>query len=369
MEIPGMIEAGEGTGTLMVLALGGLMIMVGLAFKLSAVPFHFWCPDVFHGAPAEVGAFLSVASKAAAIALLVRVAVGLGVPPSGEHAATPPEAERVAHAATIQHAMHPLTNSTPVHFAAADETDELRTPNSEIRTSDDPLAPVRTFIVRLIALVAIITSTFGNLAAYGQTNMKRLLAYSTIAHAGYMMMPVAAAIALAGRDNAEAQRAIAALLFYAGAYLFMNLGAFAIVAVLRGAMGSEEIQDYGGLIRSCPLTTVAMVAILFSLIGLPPLVGFVGKFYIFRSLVVAGGPLMYLVLFVAGMNTVLSLVYYLRVARVMCMDPEPDTRPPVSFGFVPGFYIAAVSLPVLLFGIYPAALTTLAEWAKHSLFV
>jgi NADH-quinone oxidoreductase subunit N len=368
MDIGGMIDAGEGTGTLMVLALGGLMVMVGLAFKLSAVPFHFWCPDIFHGAPAEIGAFLSVASKAAAIALLVRVAVGLGVLPTGGPPADTGESGQVA-AATGVNAVGTASEDSPFRFAAAAETEELRTPNSELGNPDEPLAPVRTFIVRLIAVVAIITSTFGNLAAYGQTNIKRLLAYSTIAHAGYMMMPVAAAIALAGRNNTEAQLAIAALLFYAGAYLFMNLGAFAIVAVLRNAMGSEEIEDYGGLIRSCPVTTVALVAILFSLIGMPPLAGFVGKFYIFRSLVVAGGPLMYLVLFVAGINTVLSLVYYLRVAKVMCIDPEPDTRPPVSLGFVPGFFIVAVSLPVLLFGIYPAALSDLAEWAKHSLFV
>ena len=140
----------------MVLVLGGLMLMVGVAFKLSAVPFHFWAPDVFEGATAEVAAFLSVASKAAALGLLVRLVAVFSLP-SG----------LALHA-------DPGAIST--------------------------LAPVRQYICTLVSLLAVVTCTFGNLAAYGQTNMKRLLAYSTIAHAGYMMMPVAAAVALAGTD-------------------------------------------------------------------------------------------------------------------------------------------------------------------------
>ena len=134
------------------------------------------------------------------------------------------------------------------------------------------------FIVHLLAIVAAITCTFGNLAAYGQTNIKRLLAYSTIAHAGYMMMAVAAAVQLAGTNAVSAREAVAALVFYLGVYVFMNLGAFAIVAFLRGAIGSEEIADYAGLIRSVPVVAVALVAILVSLIGIPPLAGFIGKF-------------------------------------------------------------------------------------------
>jgi NADH-quinone oxidoreductase subunit N len=356
LDVAAMTQSVESSGTLMVLALGGLMVMVGLAFKLSAVPFHFWCPDVFHGAPAEIGAFLSVASKAAALALLVRVAIGLSVMPGGEQ----------VEIASPQRLESPSEGHVAAHFAA-----EVSPPSDDVEQgavqAASPLGPVRSFVVQLIALVAVITCTFGNLAAYGQTNIKRLLAYSTIAHAGYMMMPVAAAVALVGQ-NVEARLAIAALFFYAGAYLFMNLGAFAIVAVLRNAMGSEEIEDYGGLIKSAPVTTIAMVAILFSLIGLPPLAGFVGKFYIFRSLVVAGGSLMIFLLFVAGINTVLSLVYYLRVAKVMCIDPEPDTRPPLSLGFLPGFYVVAVSLPVLVLGVYPMWLNTLALGGTHSLF-
>ena len=126
------------------------------------------------------------------------------------------------------------------------------------RRPASPLAPVRTFIVYLLAIVAAVTCTFGNLAAYGQTNIKRLLAYSTIAHAGYMMMAVAAAVQLAGTNAVGAREAVAALVFYLAVYVFMNLGAFAIVAFLRGAIGSEEIADYAGLIRSVPAAAVAL---------------------------------------------------------------------------------------------------------------
>ncbi len=194
--------------TAVVLVLGGLMMAVGLAFKLSAVPFHFWAPDVFEGAPAEVGMFLSIASKAAAVALLTRLALlfsgGLLSPSAGAAIAS--------------------------------------------------LASVRFCLAALIALLAAVTCTFGNLAAYGQTNMKRLLAYSTIAHAGYMMMPVAAAVRLAG-DRAHPERAwdaVAAIVVYLGVYLFMNFGAFAIVAFLRNARKSESIADYAGLVRRSP---------------------------------------------------------------------------------------------------------------------
>ena len=120
------------------------------------------------------------------------------------------------------------------------------------------LAPVRNFMAVLVAFLAAITCTFGNLAAYGQTNIKRLLAYSTIAHAGYMMMPVAAGLVLAGKNPAAAEAAFAAVPFYAGVYLFMNLGAFAIVALLRNSLRSEEIADYAGLVRISPGLVIAL---------------------------------------------------------------------------------------------------------------
>ncbi|MEM9352409.1 MAG: NADH-quinone oxidoreductase subunit N [Planctomycetota bacterium] len=341
MNIPQVLADGGGA-MVGALALGGVMLGVGLAFKLSAVPFHFWCPDVFEGASAEVGGFLSVASKAAALALLLRVGLGLGHSPS-EMAAAP---EAGGDAVAVQ-TLGLNESNTPAARAVADSSEE------SAEALGTPLDPVRKFIVILIALVAAVTCTFGNLAAYGQTNIKRMLAYSTIAHAGYMMMAAAAAVALVGQDVTLARTAVSGLLLYASFYLFMNLGAFSIVAVLRNAMQSEEIQDYAGLIRTAPAISVAMVVILFSLVGLPPLAGFIGKFAIFRSLVQAGGPLMIFLLVTAGLNTAVSLVYYLRVAKVICIDSEPDTRGTVTVGFLPAAFVLLVALPVLVFGVIP----------------
>jgi NADH-quinone oxidoreductase subunit N len=267
---------------------------------------------VFEGAAAEVGAFLSVASKAAAVALAVRLVFGLGTLPGGEAAGA-------------------------------------------VATG---LADVRHFMAYLVAAMAAVTCTLGNLAAYGQTNMKRLLAYSTVAHAGYLMMGVAAATALAGVAPARAQDAVAALAFYLGTYLFMNLAAFAIVAVLRNQLRSEEIAAYAGLVRTNPGMVVAMGVVLVSLIGLPPLAGFVSKFLVFASLVSAfragaEQPLMLALLIVGGINTVISLFYYLRVLKVMTFDPLPEGRSsepagPVSLA---GGLVTALAVPVVVLGI------------------
>ena len=302
----------------MVLILGGLMVMVGLAFKLSAVPFHFWAPDVFEGAPAEVAAFLSIASKAAALALLVRVALGFG-------------------------------------FAA--DPDALAA-----------LEPARHYIAGLIALIAAVTCTFGNLAAYGQTNIKRLLAYSTIAHAGYMMMPVAAAVVLVGNDAAGARFAVATLAFYIALYMFMNLGAFAVVAFVRNAIGSEEISRYAGMIHRSPGVTICMAIILFSLVGLPPLAGFVAKFFIFAALVDAG---LFALLVVGGLNTVLSLFYYLRVVKVMVMSPELEERPTAEIPLlsIPAVYCLALTLPVIVLGVLFGGLFDWAQAAASALLI
>jgi NADH-quinone oxidoreductase subunit N len=316
----GGLEAGQSTA----LALGGLMLMVGVAFKLSAVPFHFWVPDVFEGTTAEVAAFLSIASKAAALGLLVRLATGFSFP-----------AGMAVHVG-------------PDAIAA--------------------LEPVRHFICSLIAIMAAVTCTFGNLAAYGQTNMKRLLAYSTIAHAGYMMMPVAAAVALVGSNPAEARGAVASLVVYLGIYLFMNLAAFAIVAFLRNYLGSEEIADYGGLVRRSPGLTVCMAIVMFSLVGLPPLAGFSAKFFAFGYLVVAK---LWPLLFIGVLNTVLSLFYYLRVVKVMIFSPEPlhheAPRIPLLTSMT-GFYCMSLTLPLLVLFFLIDGLLHLANAAASTLF-
>ena len=326
---------------LMVLALGGLMMMVGLAFKLSAVPFHFWCPDVFEGASAEVNAFLSIASKAAALALLVRVALGFGVLNDEKLAAA-------HHHSPDRVAMFNVADEPEPNAVKIDRTTDSSATLVDAR--DASLAPVRNFIAQLLAFVAIITCTFGNLAAYGQNNIKRLLAYSTIAHAGYMIMPVAAAVVLAGQNPVQADNALAALAFYIGVYLFTNLGAFAVVAFLRNAIRSEEIPDYAGLLHRAPIVVVCFALLMVSLIGIPPLAGFFGKFWIFAALVDAK---LWTVLVIGGLNTAISLYYYLRVIKIMTMDPEPESRLPFSISFVPGTFVVLCTVPVLLLGLWP----------------
>ena len=323
-EMARLVGQGGDSGSLMVLVLGGLMVAVGLAFKLSAVPFHFWCPDVFEGAAAEVGGFLSVASKAAAVALLVRFTFALGSP-----------------------------------AAAGDDA-----------VAAAGLVGVRHFMVVVIGMMAAVTCTLGNLAAYGQTNMKRLLAYSTIAHAGYLMMGAAAAVALLGSSAEGASRAVAAIAFYLGTYLFMNLAAFAIVALLRNRLRSEQITAYSGLVRSSPGIVVAAAVVLVSLVGLPPLAGFVSKFLIFSSLVdaiTAGAerPLMLVLLVVGGLNTVISLFYYLRVLKVMTFDPPPADRAGEAFPLVslPGAVVTGLALPVVVLGVFWSGLYSAAQLA------
>ncbi len=328
------LSEGIGTDYQLVLVLAGLMMMVGLAFKLSAVPFHFWCPDAFEGASAEVAGFLSVASKAAALALLVRLVIGFTSPPAAE----PKRFEmKPAMVATASDAASNASTIPVVHTLEVKESDRQA----------DRVAGMRTFLAWVIGVLAAITCTFGNLAAYGQTNIKRLLAYSTIAHAGYMMMPVAAGVAMMTANPVGASEAFAALLLYVLIYVFMNMGAFAIIAFIRNAIGSEEIADYAGMVRSSPGWVVCFSAILFSLVGLPPLAGFMGKLVIFAGLVDAG---MYWLLFVGGINTAISLFYYLKVVRVMTFDPEPETRPPLRLRLasIPGLYVLVLTAPVIL---------------------
>jgi NADH-quinone oxidoreductase subunit N len=256
------------------------LILVGIAFKLSAVPFHFWCPDVFEGASAEVAGFLSVASKGAALAMLVRILMTFG-------------------------GLDSLVGT----FGVAN-------PNWQ---------GVQSFLIPAIAFFAALTSTFGNLAALQQTNLKRLLAYSTIAHAGYMMM----GLATMNTDG------VAAVLVYLAAYLFMNLGAFAVVAFIRNQINSEELDKYRGLVRRSPWMVLTLSIFLLSLLGLPPLIGFPAKYLIFSSLWKTGKAYLdsgqtglattLIGLFViGGINTVVSAVYYLKVMRVMIIESRVE---------------------------------------------
>jgi NADH-quinone oxidoreductase subunit N len=290
------------------LLLGTLFIFIGIAFKLAAVPFHFWCPDVFEGAAAEVAGFLSVASKGAALALLARltmVMAGLSAGGIG-----------------------------------------LETWNK-----------VAVYLIPALAFFAALTATFGNLAAYFQNNLKRLLAYSTIAHAGYMMM----ALAVLNRDGT------AAMLFYLVAYLFMNLGAFAIVAFLRNLTGSEDLSSFRGLVHRAPLLVITLGVFLLSLLGIPPLAGFAAKFQVFSVLYHAGQDYgtaghpglsltLYALLVIGGLNTVLSVFYYVRVLRVMILDrplEEVEGRPaaPLPLRANAAAYAVFLSAMVFVLGI------------------
>jgi NADH-quinone oxidoreductase subunit N len=299
--------------------LGTLFILMGVGFKLAAVPFHFWIPDVFEGAAAEVGAFLSVASKGAALALLARIVLGLG------------------------------------GLGGIQLNPELW------RTVTPYLAPI-------LAIFAAVTVTFGNLAAYAQTNLKRLLAYSTIAHAGFMMM----GLATMTRDGTGA------VLFYLVVYLFMNLGAFAVVAFIRNVTGSEDLADCRGLIQRAPILVVTLAVFMLSLLGIPPLGGFAAKFQIFGALFDAGryysspgmsdpevlgeaaanlSTTMYTLLVIGGLNTVLSLFYYIKVLKVMILDKtieEVENRPaaPLPIPGLPNLYAALLAGVVLLLGIF-----------------
>ena len=346
VQLSGVLAHEPGSDQLMVLVLGGLMVMVGLSFKLSAVPFHFWCPDVFEGASAEVNAFLSVASKAAALALLVRVAIGFGVLNDEKMTAAQDHSPQAV-------AMFNIADEGAAAVGAVAQTEVSQPVSASITAGNTALAPSRYFIAQLLAFVAIITCTFGNLAAYGQTNIKRLLAYSTIAHAGYMIMPVAAAIVLADKDPIAADKAIAGLAFYIAVYLFTNLGAFAVVAFLRNAIRSEDIADYAGLLRRAPILVVCFTLIMVSLIGIPPLAGFFGKFWIFSALWDAG---LSTVLIIAGLNTAVSLYYYLRVIRIMTMENEPESRLPFTISFAPGTFVLLCTAPIVLLGIWPDSL-------------
>ena len=304
-------------GPLLVVAVLGLIC--GLGFKIAAVPFHFWCPDVFEGASIDVTAFLSVASKGAGLVLLMRFAVAF------------------ADAAGYQ----------PTGVTSA--------------------------LAAVIGTLGAFTCTVGNTAAYVQNNIKRLLAYSSIAQAGYMLCVVSLLVRHRPQGQGPGDSATAALLFYLAVYLFMNLGAFTIAGVVaRGSLqagdeNAEEVAAFAGLGRRDPLLAACMTACLFSLIGLPPLAGFTAKFNILAVLVANGGGWWVLVA-VVGVNTVLSLYYYARILKAMYFEGDaPGTasepRPAAEFAGYPlgrGLSVVCAAVLVLLFvGAGPlASLTT-----------
>ncbi|RKU34953.1 hypothetical protein C6495_06515 [Candidatus Poribacteria bacterium] len=231
-------------------------ILAGVGYKIASVPFHMWSPDVYEGAPIPITAFLSVASKSAGFALFIRFFYsGFG--------------------------------------------------STEVMQSVD--------WTLMLAIVSALTMTGGNLAALPQRNVKRLLAYSSIAHGGYLLM---GGVLL----TTEGQ---AAILFYLVVYLFMNLGAFYVVVLIANEVGSEMIDGYRGLSSRAPLVAGAMAIFLFSLTGIPPFAGFFGKWVLFAAVIDKG---LYWLAFVGLLNSVVSLYYYARIVKAMYLESAEEAE-------------------------------------------
>jgi NADH-quinone oxidoreductase subunit N len=250
--------------------LGIGLLIVGFGFKVAAVPFHFWTPDVYEGAPTPITAFISTASKAAGFAVLLRVML----------------------------AVFPAV--------AGDWTG-------------------------ILAGMATATMTLGNLLALAQKNIKRLLAYSSIAHAGYALIGLVAL----------SQFGAASLVFYLTAYVVTNLAAFAVVILFARSAGSEEIADYAGLSRRSPGLALALMVALLSLAGMPPLAGFVAKFYVFAAAVQSGWIWL---AFVGVLNAIVGLYYYLTVLKVVYLYRSENDHKPIA---IPGVYAAALVICIL----------------------
>jgi len=277
--------------------LAAVMVTVGFGYKIAAVPFHMWSPDVYEGAPTPVTAFLSVGPKAAGFAVLVRFFYTV--------------------------------------FAAPDSLAGMW----KISVSVD--------WTLLFAILSAVTMTVGNFVAVNQKNVKRLLAYSSIAHAGYMLMGFVLLSSMGLR----------AILFYLVVYLFMNLGAFYVVVLVANGIRSEEISDYSGLGSRAPLVAVALAIFLFALTGIPPFSGFIGKVYLFAEVINRG---IYWLAIVAALNSVVSLYYYARIVKVMFLE-NPKEATELRVAPVPRVMVCLLAVPTLILGVYWEPVIRVAE--------
>ena len=257
-----------------------IFVLAGVGYKIASVPFHMWSPDVYEGAPIPITAFLSVASKSAGFALFIRFFYsGFG--------------------------------------------------SSEVLQSVD--------WTLMLAIVSALTMTVGNLAALPQQNVKRLLAYSSIAHGGYLLM---GGVLLTSEG-------IGAILFYLVVYLFMNLGAFYVVVLIANEEGSEMIDGYRGLASRAPLVAGAMAIFLFSLTGIPPFAGFFGKWLLFAAVLEQG---YYWLAFVGLLNSVVSLYYYARIVKAMYLESADEETTPTSFSTGTFALLSVFVIPTILIG-------------------
>jgi len=279
------------------LILGIVLLVAGFGFKIAAVPFHMWTPDVYEGAPTPITAYLSVASKAAGFAVILRV------------------------------------------FSSAFASPGWLSMDWGL----------------LFAVLAVIGMFVGNITALPQTNIKRMLAYSSIAQAGYLMV----GIATVGVSAAAGMTGQSGVLFFLISYALTNLGAFTAIIAISNKTDSDLIKDYAGLGKRAPLLSLALTLCLISLIGMPPAAGFMAKFYIFSAAVNQG--LLWLVI-VAVINSVISAYYYLRVVKVMWLsEPASEERVPSSGALKVALALSCFG--VLLLGIIPGFAIKLAEFA------
>ena len=297
------ILASSGSESNSAILMAVVMILAGFGYKVSAVPFHFWTPDVYEGSPTTITAYLSIAPKAGAFAMMIR-----------------------------------FFNQVLADGGAMSGL-------GFISKTDLPWAS-------LISLLAVLTMTVGNVVAIQQDNIKRMLAYSSVAHAGYMLL----AMPVMSGDS------IYAIMVYLVMYLFMNLGAFFVVITIKNKTNGETFNDYKGLGWEMPIVGITMTLFMVSLTGLPPTAGFIGKFYIFASLIQGGGSFYWLAV-IGGVNSVVSLYYYLRVVKVMYFDGDRKdslvSPPKVLTGM-----LLATAVPTMVLGIY---WVPIAKWIKESL--
>lgn len=277
-----------------------LLVMIGLGYKISAVPFHFWTPDVYEGSPTTITAYLSVASKAAGFALLIRFVKILFI-----------------------------SDITEQGFWQLADTFHWS---------------------YFIMIISILTMTVGNFAALWQQNIKRMLAYSSIAHAGYMLAAF----------SVMSEQGVNAILIYFIVYILTNLGAFLVIILISNKIGKEDIDDYDGLGYQMPFIGVALTIFLVSLTGLPPTAGFIGKFYVFISLLDARNiPLA----IIAVLNSVVSLYYYVRVIKHLYLNKPKDEKREYTFSITENILLLLLVIPVIVFGLY---FNPLQELAKYS---
>jgi NADH-quinone oxidoreductase subunit N len=281
-----------------VLVIALLTTMVGLLFKIAAIPFHQWAPDAYEGAPTSITGFMSVAVKAAAWAMLLRILL----------------------------------------FG---------------------LFPLRTIYTPMFVFVAIATMTGANLAALTQNNTKRLLAYSSIAHVGYMLLAFVA-MGTSQPGTPGFLDGLKGILIYLMVYTFMNLGAFAVITSLRQRdVIGDELDDLAGLYSRAPAEAALMLLFLLSLAGIPPAAGFLGKYYIFLSLIESGH---YVLASLAVFYVLFGLYYYLKIANAMFMrQPMVSERLPVSWGMRAALGITA--LATIVIGVYPEPFIRSVNWS------